>query len=507
MRLCDVTMAYNERSGGIRRYIEEKRRFLREHTGHEHLLIIPGAKDRITRSGPLTVVAIESPLLPGQDAYRVFTRPDKIQDALTKYRPDVIELGSYYLEAWAAFLYQDQALQRGQKCIITAYFHTDVAKAFLGAQIRASAHEWFDAWSGTLAQIGESFADLAEIGGEKYLAAVFDRCDLVVASSESQITRLRRYGAPPADLAPLGVDLALFNPAHRSESVRAAHGAGSESLVLVYDGRLTVEKNVSLLVDAFEMLPDHLMAQLWMIGHGPQLQNMKERASHIEGLHVFPYETDPARLSELIASADIYVTAGPYETFGLSVIEAQASGLPVVGVDAGALRERVLDGLGYLGPVGDAQTMAANIVKAAAERSKIGQRARDHVEHRFSWNETFRSLMACYGNRYEEVFGASPPVKAPVEELPVKAGVHGPSPVVMLGVVAIGVALVEVELIAGVALGAVAMATPQILRLSALVKRKRKKRHRPLFAAQAEAQPNPSPAPRRAPKYPKKRIS
>jgi len=495
MKLCDVTMAYNDRSGGIRRYIEEKRRYLREQTEHEHLLIVPGEKDGITRDGRLTLVQIESPLLPGQDAYRAFTRPDKIQDALSKYRPDVIELGSYYLEAWAAFLYQDQALQDGQKCLITAYFHTDVAKALLGAQIRASAHEWFDAWSKTLARIGESFADRAEIGGEKYLAAVFDRCDLVVAGSQSQISRLQQYGVPPADLAPLGVDLVLFNPARRSESVRAAHGASAESLVLIYDGRLTVEKNVSVLVDAFEMLPDDLKAQLWMIGHGPQLENIKARAGHIKGLHLYPYETDPDRLSQLIASADIYVTAGPYETFGLSVIEAQASGLPVVGVDAGALRERVLDGLGYLGPVGDAQTMAANIVKAAAERSKMGPRARDHVEHHFSWNDTFRSLIACYANRYEEVYGVPPAVKALVEEVSAKAVVVGPPPVFMLGAVVVGVALVEVELLAGVALGAAAMAAPEILRLSALMKRKRRKRHRPLFAA--EAQPKPAPAPAR----------
>ena len=90
--------------------------------------------------------------------------------------------------------------------------------------------------------------------------------------------------------------------------------------------------------------------------------------------------------------------------------------------------------------------------------------------------------MACYGNRYEEVFGSLPPLRTPVAAPPVRAVADGPPPVVMLGVVVIGVALVEVELLAGVALGAVAMAAPEIMRLSALVRRKRRKRHRPLFA-------------------------
>ena len=80
-------------------------------------------------------------------------------------------------------------------------------------------------------------------------------------------------------------------------------------------------------------------------------------------------------------------------------------------------------------------------------------------------------------------------MKAPVAALSAKVVVVGPPPVVTLGVIAVGVALVEVELLAGVALGAAAMATPQILRLSALMKRKRRKRHKPLFAWEAEAQP------------------
>jgi alpha-1,6-mannosyltransferase len=109
-----------------------------------------------------------------------------------------------------------------------------------------------------------------------------------------------------------------------------------------------------------------------------------------------------------VASADVYVTAGPHETFALSVIEAQASGLPVVGVDAGALRERVPEELGYLGPVDDARAMAVNIVLAAADRAAIGARARRYVEQHFGWDSTFRRLISQYEAQLHRIIRALP---------------------------------------------------------------------------------------------------
>jgi alpha-1,6-mannosyltransferase len=140
---------------------------------------------------------------------------------------------------------------------------------------------------------------------------------------------------------------------------------------------------------------------LWIAGHGPLHDDLEAMAGRQPALRLLPYEADRAEFAQLLASADLYVTAGPHETFALSVIEAQASGLPVVGVDAGALRERVPEGLGYLGPVDDAHAMAGNIVQAAAERAVIGARTRRFVEQQFGWNSTFRKLLDCYATALE----------------------------------------------------------------------------------------------------------
>jgi len=408
MKFCDITIAYNESSGGVRTYIDEKRRYLLGRTHYEHLLIVPGEEDRVVRQGRSTTVHIRSPLLPGQDNYRCFIWPHSVKQVLLEHQPDIIELGSYYVEPWAAFAYRDTLREDGRNCLIGCYFHTDVAEAYVGAPLRAMAHDWFDDWSSSLAEIAEKFAHLAEARAEKYISGIFDLCDVAFAASPSQAARLREYGVSEPEIVPLGVDLELFDPARRSEAVRTRYGARPDSLVLIYAGRLSTEKQVFLLVDALQKLPADLRAVLWMIGHGPLHDEMQEMSGHIEALHLLPYENERTRFAQMLASADIYVTAGPFETFGLSVIEAQASGLPVVGVDAGALRDRITRDIGYLGPVGDAGAMADNIVKAAAERTVLGARARRHVEQHFSWNSTFEKLLACYTTELEALSGVLP---------------------------------------------------------------------------------------------------
>ena len=94
-----------------------------------------------------------------------------------------------------------------------------------------------------------------------------------------------------------------------------------------------------------------------------------------------------------LASSDLYVSAMANETFGISIIEAQACGLPVVGVAHGAMPARVPAGLGLLGPVDDAAAMAANVGALwAGDHDGIGRAARAHVEQHFSWKATFEQL-------------------------------------------------------------------------------------------------------------------
>jgi alpha-1,6-mannosyltransferase len=162
--------------------------------------------------------------------------------------------------------------------------------------------------------------------------------------------------------------------------------------LLIYVGRIDGEKKPDVVVQAFRRLPRELGAKLALIGEGP----LKAEIAGIgDDRIIMPgYVRDRAELARWMASADIYVSAMADETFGISIIEAQASGLPVVGVAAGAMLDRVTDAMGRLGPVGDVETMAANILAVwNGDHDAMRKAARAHALQ-FSWDSSMEALFA-----------------------------------------------------------------------------------------------------------------
>ncbi len=407
MRYCDLTLAYTATSGGIRTYIDAKRRYVQEQTNDEHVLIIPGESDGRESHGRLTIRTLAGPLIPGCAPYRFFWQPLRLLEALLEEQPDIVELGTFFACPWAAFQYRGHRNDNEMRCLVSGYFHTDLADAYFGSPLREVLHDHLSQSSDLLTRWGLSLAEAAEFGAEKYFGAIFAKCDLVFAASPQQLTRLhhylRDYDSDHTRLVPLGVDIDLFHPSRRSEEVRASLGATPETVLLIYGGRLDSEKHVETLVEAFERLHPRLpQAMLLVTGEGALRKKLEDRSETLPGFLVRPYASSREEFATLLASSDLYVTAGPHETFGLSVIEAQASGLPVVGVAAGALRERVVPGTGYLVPVDDADAMARQLKIAAQQRKEMSALARQHViQTGLDWNGTFRTLFAKYADAWE----------------------------------------------------------------------------------------------------------
>jgi alpha-1,6-mannosyltransferase len=202
--------------------------------------------------------------------------------------------------------------------------------------------------------------------------------------------KLRSLGVPQVDVVPLGVELGQFSPDKCDPRLRHSLGLHEGQPLLIYVGRLDGEKRPQVVVDAFRRLPPSLGAALLMIGDGP----LREQFAGREHERIFApgYCRDRSDLAAWLASADLYVSAMADETFGISIIEAQASGLPVVGVAAGAMVDRVPQGLGLVGEVDDAAVMASNILAVlAGDVQAMSERARVHALQ-FSWDQSMERL-------------------------------------------------------------------------------------------------------------------
>ena len=184
--------------------------------------------------------------------------------------------------------------------------------------------------------------------------------------SETSCAELRRLGVARPTVWGRGVDAKLFHPRLRNDDRRRALGAEGRVVVL-HVGRIAVEKDMATLTAAFqqarEMLGDR--AIYCLTGDGPEASRVRESLPFATHFGFIARD----QLANLYADADLFVLTSPTETCGLVVLEAMASGLPVIAAAAGGVRDNVRDGVtGRLLRVGDAPAFAGAIVDLASDR-------------------------------------------------------------------------------------------------------------------------------------------
>lgn len=374
--LCDLTQSYAPSGGGgISTYLREKRDYVLNHTPHHLLQIVPGPEDKITVNGRHIFAEVGAPPVHGSPNYRFILRTAVVRDILAKYRPDVIESLCPWVLPWTAINHR----KKFPETTLVAGYRTDFPNAHV---YRVARDKFGEAIGRGLRSVSYGYAELT-----------YREFDWVYTLSEDAREVLAKRRITRTDVLPLGVDIDMFSPAKRDAAFRHELGFDFRGPLLVYAGRVDNEKRADRLVAMFKQLPRDLDAAMVMIGDGKLMDRLKAQA---KGLPIaFPgFEKDRTELARALASSDIYVSAMADETFGISVLEAQACALPVVGVASGAMPDRVPRGLGLLGPVDDTTTMAANVLKIwRDDHQAMGIEARHHVETNFSWKRTFERLL------------------------------------------------------------------------------------------------------------------
>ena len=226
-----------------------------------------------------------------------------------------------------------------------------------------------------------------------------NRCTHVTAPTATALRLLRERGLRvPSRVVSNGVDLRRYSPGPVDAELRHRYGLQADRPVILSVGRLSPEKRVDVLLDAAARLgPD---AQVAIAGAGPdeaRLRAQAERLGLTRNVRFLGF-VPSADLPGLYRLADIFAIASEAELQSLTTMEAMATGLPVVAVDAGALGELVRHGRnGYLAPPGRAGDFAAFLDRLSSDsrlRAEMSaaslQAISSHERHR--WLAEWESL-------------------------------------------------------------------------------------------------------------------
>jgi glycosyltransferase involved in cell wall biosynthesis len=244
----------------------------------------------------------------------------------------------------------------------------------------------------------------------KYIVWFYNQMDVVFAPSGSTAEELAQRGIDPRKirLYPRGVDVERFHPGKRNGILEKRY-AVKDGLKLIYVGRVSKEKNLQLLERAFKsLISSHPELKLFVVGDGPYLEEMRREMAGTPC--IFTGYLAGEELAEVYASCDLFVFPSTTDTFGNVVLEAQASGLPVIVTDCGGPRESVIDGeTGVIVPGDDEESLrqAIDLLLADPDRlRKMGQAGRNHVKQR-----SFETAFQASWKMYEEKADHRPPAQ------------------------------------------------------------------------------------------------
>jgi len=376
--VVDFNNMFSFQGGGIRTYHERKLRALGARDDVDYTLVVPSDRDASEAVHGSTLRHLYASAVPFTAGYRHRLDPRGLRELFGSLAPDVVEVGGCYVDPllmrWAT---------RGMDLTLLGFWHTDYPTAYF---------RYYGA------KASEGLGDVLERVGWWYARQTYGALDAVIAVGDCVVENLVAHGVPRVMQCPLGVDTEGFHPQHRSAELRARYGAEERPLIF-FPHRLIREKGIFELVQAAPGIRARTGAVMVFAGDGPGRPKVEALARAHEDLHYVGYLTGREEMARHLASADLVFALSPYETFGFSIVEAMASGVPLVGPGGGAGRDWIQRaGCGVTIAQGDARILEDATVALARrpDRAELGRRGRRFVEANLSWDHVFERQLELY---------------------------------------------------------------------------------------------------------------
>jgi len=378
MKVCDLTQFYSPFSGGLKRYLEEKRKHANA-LGHEHLLIVPGKKtEKIETPGSKTFL-IGSPLVSRTSRYRALLNLNAVEEVLEREQPDVIESSDPYQVAWKAI-----ASGEALRIPVVGFYHSHFPEAYLRT---------------TMKYLGETATNVMMEVAKDYVRNLYNHFRKTFVPSTGLAQVLSDWGVENIVLSELGVDTMVFNRAPDKFATRVQFDIPKDRIVLLYVGRLAPEKNVKTLFQAFDLLRKEAPGRLhlFVVGDGHYRVDLIDLQKETSAVTWLRYSSDQLMLAKIYRAADLFVHPGVQETFGLVALESQACGIPVVGIRGSYMDRIIFADQSHWAEENSPESLAAAIrAMSETDLEAAGIEASRRVIQRYPWRKVFERMFGIY---------------------------------------------------------------------------------------------------------------
>ena len=223
----------------------------------------------------------------------------------------------------------------------------------------------------------------------------------IIAVSRASKEFIKRFTNVPVEIIPNGVNVDFFDVPFSKEE--AKEKLGLDKNVVLYVGRIEPRKGVSTLINAMR----YVNGELLVIGEGSMLPLLRERARllGISEKVKFLGKVEYSKLPLFYRASDVFVLPSLSEAFGIVLLEAMASGTPVIGTQVGGIPE-IIDGCGLLVPPGNAKKLAEainfvlNNQNVEKRLARLGKRRAETV---YDWKVVVKRIVALYREVLDEV--------------------------------------------------------------------------------------------------------
>lgn len=237
---------------------------------------------------------------------------------------------------------------------------------------------------------------------------VFEQLDFVATPTRTAAALLKNAGLT-REVTPIscGIDLERFKPTNEGLYLKHRFAIPDAKPVLLYVGRLDKEKNIDVILRALPKILSTTDVHLVLAGIGkekPKLEALTRKLG-LDNAVTFTGFVPDEDLQNVYPMADVFVIAGIAELQSIVTMEAMASGLPVIAVNAMALPELVHDGEnGYLFPNGDSQMLAEKVIAILSDQARRAQMAEKSLE--IIKDHDINKVIARYESIYNEIVGS-----------------------------------------------------------------------------------------------------